>query len=254
MKTLDSALLALLLGASASVSAHSLWTLGENKDVFEADILYGHAFPAPEVIPEERLSLFEPLVVISEWGETTLHQHGANHHYRHSARLDKGTHILLATYKPTHWTKKADGKWEMNKTRADFKDAESCGLYAMQGKSFVLEDDDGAFAIRPVGKGYEITPLVKPSAIGADELVKFLVTRDGKPLSGVQVVGSPAGFNSEEVEIEAFYTETDEKGEFLFRALKPGLWYLSAEVEQPADDPEVCDKVVHEFTLSFRVN
>ena len=221
MKALNATLLALLLGASASASAHNLWTQGENKDVFEADLIYGHEFPKPEVIPEARLVLFEAPQVISASGTQTLVQSGENYHYRHSAKLGKGTHVLLGTYKPTYWTKKADGKWAMAKTRADFPDAQSCGLYSMSGKSFVIIDDDGAFATKPV--------------------------------ADAKVVGSPAGFNSEEVEIEAFYAETDKNGEFSFRALKPGLWYLSSEVEQAPKDPKVCDKVVDEFTLSFNV-
>ena len=141
----------------------------------------------------------------------------------------------------------------MAKTRADFPDAQSCGLYSMSGKSFVIIDDDGAFATKPLGKGYEITPLASPNDIKVGELAKFRVTLDGKPVAEAKVVGSPAGFNSEEVEIEAFYAETDKNGEFSFRALKPGLWYLSSEVEQAPKDPKVCDKVVDEFTLSFNV-
>jgi len=172
--------------------------------------------------------LFEAPQVISANGTQTLVQSGENYHYRHSAKLGKGTHVLLGTYKPTYWTKKADGKWAMAKTRADFPDAQSCGLYSMSGKSFVIIDDDGAFATKPLGKGYEITPLASPNDIKVGELAKFRVTLDGKPVAEAKVVGSPAGFNSEEVEIEAFYAETDKNGEFSFRALKPGLWYLSS--------------------------
>lgn len=219
-------------------------------------MLYGHAFPNPEVIPEARLSLFEPLVVIDQKGEkTALKQQGENYHYVHSEKLGKGSHVLLARYKPTYWTEKTDGKWEMNKTRAEVANAKECGLYSMQGKSFVVIDDAGDFTTKPLGIGYEITPTVRPDQIKVDELVKFRVTLEGKPVGeGVEIVGSPAGFNSEEVEIEAFRARTDEKGEFQFRALKSGLWYLSGEVERKSDDPAKCDKIADEFTLSFQVN
>ena len=113
--------------------------------------------------------LFEAPQVISASGTQTLVQSGENYHYRHSAKLGKGTHVLLGTYKPTYWTKKADGKWAMAKTRADFPDAQSCGLYSMSGKSFVIIDDDGAFATKPLGKGYEITPLASPNDIKVSE-------------------------------------------------------------------------------------
>ncbi len=40
---------------------------------------------------------------------------------------------------------------------------------SMSGKSFVIIDDDGAFATKPVGKGYEITPLASPNDIKVGE-------------------------------------------------------------------------------------
>lgn len=254
MKAFPVVLSALLIGASASASAHGLWTLGENREVFEADIIYGHEFPKPEPIPEKRLVLFEPLKVLSPDGTVTLKQRGEKHHYVHTRKLGKGTHVLLANYKPTYWTEVSDDKWEMNKTRADFPQAKHCGLYTMQGKSFVIVDDSGDDAMKPVGKGFEITPMVNPTKIAANELVKFRVTNDGKPVAGAEIVGSPAGFNSEEVEIEAFRAETDERGEFQFRALKSGLWYLSGEFERAGKDPKTCEDAVDEFTLSFNVN
>ena len=253
MKNLKITLAALSLGAVSAASAHSLWTLGENKDVFEADLIYGHHFPAPEKIAEERLVLFEPLQVLSENGKITLQQKGENYHYVHTQKLGKGTHILLATYKPTYWTEKDDGKWEMGKTRADYPTAKSCGLYAMQGKSFVIIDDSGEFAVKPTGDGYEITPTVNPHDIKANELTKFKVTLNGQPLKDVEVLGAPGGFDPNELEIHAFRAKTDEKGEFNFKALSAGDWYLSAEVENKGDDPKTCEKVVNEFTLSFRV-
>lgn len=258
MKYLNSTLFSLLLGVSTSVSAHSLWTVGENKDVLEADLVYGHHFPEPEVIPEARLGLFNPTILVSDHGTETLTQSGQNYHYRSKGKLAKGTYVLIGSYKPTYWTKKADGEWAMGKTRADFPNAQRCELYSMQGKSFVRVDDDGAFATQPVGKGYEITPLVKPDEIKAGEVVRFRLTHDGKPVADAVVVGSPAGFNAEmthedeESELEAFHAVTNEKGEFPFKALKPGFWYLESRVEHKGD-PKVCEKITDQLTLNFHV-
>jgi len=112
--------------------------------------------------------LFEAPQVISASGTQTLVQSGENYHYRHSAKLGKGTHVLLGTYKPTYWTKKADGKWAMAKTRADFPDAQSCGLYSMSGKSFVIIDDDGAFASAQ-GLGCEVVQVGAPASDSTGE-------------------------------------------------------------------------------------
>ena len=62
----------------------------------------GTDFPKPEVIPEARLVLFEAPQVISASGTQTLVQSDKNYHYRHSAKLGKGTQVLLSTYKPTY--------------------------------------------------------------------------------------------------------------------------------------------------------
>ena len=253
MRTFNLLLTSLLLGAATTASAHSLWTLGENKEVFEADILYGHDFPHPEKIPAKRLSLFEPLKVVSRDGTVVLTQSGENYHYKHTAKLGKGTHILVANYKPTYWTEKTNGEWEMGKTRRDVAQAKECGLYSMQGKSFVVIDDDAAFSTQPLAQGYEITPLVPLNGLKANETAKFKVTHNGKPVEGVKVVGAPAGFDTDDLDIHAFSATTDDKGEFSFKALTSGPWYLASEVEIQGKDPKVCDKEVHEFTLSFAV-
>ncbi|TDQ59472.1 putative GH25 family protein [Mesocricetibacter intestinalis] len=253
MKKLNRLLPWLLLGVMGGASAHSLWTLGENKEVFEADIIYGHAFPQAEQIAPKRLSLFEPLKLVSKEGTVVLTQSGENYHYIHKDKLGRGTHILLANYKPTYWTQNSKGKWKMGKNRKDIPAAQQCGLYSMQAKSFVSIDDDGEFATQPLGQGYEITPLRTIKALQANRLVKFKVTHNGVPLQGVKVVGAPGGFDPHELNIHAFSAVTDANGEFSFKALVGGMWYLAAKTEQAGKQPEICEKEVNEFTLSFAV-
>lgn len=253
MKKMTMALSALFLGVSTATSAHSLWTVGKNADVFEADLIYGHHFPQPEKIATKRLSLFDPIKVLNQKGEITLQQNGENYHYTHSSKLGNGTHIILANYKPTYWTEKSDGKWEMGKTRQDFPDAKHCGQYAMQAKSFVVINDQGDFATKPTGKGYEITPMISPVLIKSGEQVKFKATYNGEPLKSVMIVGSPAGFDPNDTGMNAFSAKTNSNGEFSFKALTSGLWYLSGKVEQVHSNTQICDKNATEFTLSFDV-
>ncbi len=66
MKNIKLTFVALLLGSTAIASAHNLWMLGENKTIFEADLLYGLKFPESEKIAPERLVLFEAPVVTDE--------------------------------------------------------------------------------------------------------------------------------------------------------------------------------------------
>lgn len=253
MKRMILATTAALLGFSAQVQAHDLWVVGENKDVLKTDIVYGHGFPAPEAIQKERTVLFEPIKVVGNGYEEVLKQKGENYHYE-GKKLAKGTYFVLAKYKPTAWIEKEDGKWEMNKTRKDTSEAvKYCGISTMAAKSImVVGDDDGAFALKPLGKGLEFTPLAKPDAIKKDAPIRFKLTRDGQPVKQAKVFGSFGGFSSNDETSVAFYATTDLKGEFEFKALKEGLWYLKTTVNTDSGDKN-CEIFNDKASLSFMV-
>ncbi len=131
-----------------SVSAHNLWVTGKNEEVFKADMIYGHDFPHPEIIVQERTVLFDPVQVEGENLHEILTPKEKNYHFESKAPLSDGTYVVKASYKPTAWIKKADGKWEMQKTRKDTDEkVVYCGISTMTGKSIVIiGDDDGTFA------------------------------------------------------------------------------------------------------------
>ncbi|MBV7388653.1 DUF4198 domain-containing protein [Pasteurellaceae bacterium TAE3-ERU1] len=246
--------LACLMLASLGAHAHSVWIYGENDaKQFQADINYGHHFGEPETIAEKRVSLFETPVLTSESGTQALTQQGENYHFVSDKALAKGTYILSVDYKPTFWTKKADGKWEMNKTRHDFPDAQLCERAAMRGKSIVRIDDDGKFATHALGKGVEITPITLPSRINKDVVSQFKLTKDGQPLADVVILGAYQGFHKNSDDMHAFYAKTNQDGEFLFKPTVAGRWYLSAEVEEKFKDEKHCDIDMVETTLTFDV-
>ncbi len=243
-----------MMGLVSLSHAHDLWVVGENTDVFKADIVYGHGFPKPEPIPQERTVLFEPIRVLGNNHEEILTQKGDNYHYE-GKKLGKGTYFILAKYKPTAWIEKADGKWEMNKIRKDTTEAvKYCGVSTMSAKSiFVVDGDDGEFAKKPLGKGLEFTPLVKPGEIRKDVPVKFRLTRDGKPIKVGKVFGSFGGFSSNDEVSVAFYATTDLNGEFEFKALKEGLWYLKTTVNTDSGDKD-CEIFNDKASVSFIVH
>lgn len=62
-------LFAAFLGAAAE--AHEFWVNADYKDgLLKADLGYGHEFPNPEAIPEERTHIFEPLKLATPEGMT----------------------------------------------------------------------------------------------------------------------------------------------------------------------------------------
>jgi uncharacterized GH25 family protein len=234
--------------------AHNLWVDGGNKEVFEADIIYGHKFPTPEKIAEERLQLFEPLKVFGKDYTEVLTQQGENHHYSGKSKLPDGTYVVEAYYKPTPWVESKNDTWHMNKTRKDFKDDEvvSCSVSSMQSKRIVVVgNDDGSYAMTPLGKGLEITPLNKASEIRQGEVVKFKLTRDGQRVKLASILGSYNGYAANEMSF-AFYAKTDIDGTFEFKPLHSGVWYISTVVESPTNDP-VCENRLEKASIVFTV-
>lgn len=251
MKNISKLLLVSILGTSAF--AHNLWVKGINKDVIHADIIYGHNFPNPEEIKKERVSIFKPISIISNKDSITLTQKGKNYSYIGEEKLKKGTYIVKAKYKPTSWIKTADGKWEMNKTRKDTtKEVKSCGIYSMFAKSIlVIENGDDEFITKPLGKGLEITPLEKASKLKQGNSIKFKVTMDGKPLKTHEVYGSLEGYADNEMSM-AYYGKTDLRGEFVFKPLKSGFWYLKVDYKRDSKNKD-CETLGDKATLSFEV-
>jgi uncharacterized GH25 family protein len=58
--------------------------------------------------------------------------------------------------------------------------------------------------------------------------------------------------NHREGESMAFYSKTDLKGEFVFKALKSGFWYLRADYKKSSNN-EDCELIGDKTTLSFEV-
>ena len=237
----------------SSSFGHTLWVKAANEKVLRAQMIYGNDFPNPEPIAKERLSLFNPIEIVAEKETLVLSQKGEEYNYEGKKPLQEGTYIIKAAYKPTAWIKTVDGKWEMNKTRKDSKkEVEHCSVYSMLGKSIlIVGNSDGAFATKALGKGFEITPLVKASEFKKDTPIKFKLTRDGKPVKLTDVYGNFGGFSEDEMSM-AFYAKTDIKGEFVFKPLKSGFWYLKADYKQESGN-EDCEEVGAKTTLSFQV-
>ncbi|MSN96679.1 DUF4198 domain-containing protein [Campylobacter sp. FMV-PI01] len=238
---------------TSQVAAHDLWVIGKNGEKFEADMVYGHHFPTPEDIKKDRLVLFDPVKVIGENTQITLTQSGKEYHFE-GDKLEKGVYIVNAFYKPTPWIQKEDGKWEMNKTRKDTKEAvKYCGISTMQSKAFVeVDGGDSKIIAKPLNKGLEIVPLFDSvSKIKEGELLKFKILLNGKPVKKAQIYASYDGYASNDM-AQAGYAKSDLEGNFEFRALKKGLWYLKSTVNTKTNNDD-CEIFNDKTTLVFEV-
>lgn len=243
----------MVLFVATSAFSHALWVTGKNDNTIKATMIYGHDFPIPEEIKEERRVLFEPVKVMGENTNITLSQKGKFYNYEGKERLKEGTYILQATYVPTPWTETADRKWHMNKTRKDIqKEVKQCAVYSMSAKSILnVGNADSEFITKPLGKGVEFTPLEKVSHFKEGVPIKFKVTKDGKPLKIQEVYGNLEAYSKNDMSM-AFYGKTNLKGEVTFKALKSGLWYLKTSYKQNSGNKD-CEYIEDEATISFEI-
>ncbi|WP_418179359.1 DUF4198 domain-containing protein [Aliarcobacter lanthieri] len=235
---------------SIQIFAHDFWVDGYNSSTFKAVLGYGHNF-TPEKIAEDRVSIFEPLVLIDkDLQSVTLKNEGENYHYISQKALDDGTYILKSTYKPTFWTKTVDNKWNMGKTKKDFENTQYCQLTSSFAKSIInIGNDTSDFITKPIGQNLEIVPLDNPSnfKVGIPFKVKILLNE--KPAKMTVVKGTFKGFEKDSF---AFYGTTDLKGEVEVTALSSGKWVLITNIKQSYED-KTCDEVSYTSTLTFQI-
>ncbi|NLK66639.1 MAG: DUF4198 domain-containing protein [Campylobacteraceae bacterium] len=242
---------------------HDLWVWGENRDKFSADLLYGHDFPNPEKIKEERVKLFDPIKVISESGEVVLKQTGEHSYHFEGEKLTKGAYVVNAYYKPTAWIQTSDGKWEMEKTRKDTnKEVKYCGISTMQSKALISVDGgDSKIIAKTLDRKLEITPLFDSMEdLKVGKILEFKITYDGKPVKFAEIFGSfgeyakvGEGYEHGSVDMAfAAYAKSDLEGKFYFQPLKKGLWYLKSTVNSDSGDKD-CETLNNKATLVFEV-
>ncbi|MBE3021859.1 DUF4198 domain-containing protein [Campylobacter sp. 7477a] len=238
-------------GLFCSVLAHDFWVSGTNEDKFNAHIGYGHDFPKPEAIPENRVKLFNPLYIVKSDGEKSeLKQNGANYEFQGS-KLANGSYVLAGDYKPTFWTKDSEGKWHMDGTKDNVKNSAFCELAVMNAKQIVIVGDKkDEFIHKTIGQTIEIVPLDDPRDIKVDKPFKVQVFLEGKPLKTGKVTGTFDGFLQDK---HAFSGTTDLKGIIEIVALRPGKWLLEATHERDYKDQNKCDEEILLATLTLEV-
>ena len=259
------AFVAVFFGAAAE--AHEFWVNAEYKDgLLKADLGYGHEFPDPEVIPDDRTHLFEPLKLATPEGMTEMAQAGANNfNYEVKADLKKGDYLALGNYKPTFWAKGPEGWKQGDKakykelTKADATYAEEAAMFA----KLVLNVDgaDSTNVItKPVGQRLEMVPQVNPATVKPGGRFPVQVLVDGKPAKTAEVKAVYAGFTGDAKdgdpvnEYKCFYGRTDLNGIINIIPVKAGYWNASVQLTVPYPDKAVADETVLVSRLTFAIS
>lgn len=252
MKRLQTLFLAIFVFGATQVAAHDLWVNANaaKGSPVQAELGYGHSFPAPEDIPEARMHIFEPMRLAAPSGLEELASTGKNYEFSGKKALEKGSYLVLATYKPTFWSN-GDGGWQM-KNRLERPDAKLCEEASMFGKAILNVDGatDAEFISKPVGQKLEIVPLANPATVKAGEKLPVQVLFEGKPLLAAKVYATFAGFSKTSM---AFFGTTDAKGMLDIIPLKPGYWLAKVEHSTKFPDTAKCDECSYGTTLTFHI-
>lgn len=250
---------------AATANAHDVWVdapfhLDAGKKL-HAELGYGD-FPVKEKIAESRLDIFPPMEIIDHNGEkSVLKQHGENYQFESEQPLAKGTYWATATYRPTFWSKNAEGKWARENLQG-MQDAVYCEQSQMFGKSLVIVgDEEHKNLIRyPIGHELEIVPLDDLHEAKAGEKFVLQIFYEGEPLAGAEVIATSDTFIAKDVqasidhrEPQAFSGKTDKKGKINFIPLIDGLWKVKVIHKAPFNDNKICQNKASYATLVIPV-
>ena len=264
---LSAAAVIVLSLCSVAADAHEFWINAKAPEggVLKADIGFGHGFPDPETIPEDRIAVFEPLNLVTPEGTTAMVQTGSdNFHYEVKADLKKGDYLVIGNYKPTFWAKGPEGWKQADKakykelTKADATYAEEAAMFA----KLVMNVDgaDGTDLItKPVGQRLELVPQVNPATVKPGQRFPVLVLLDGKPAKTAEVKAVYAGFagmtkdGDPANEYKCFWGRTGLDGIINIIPVKAGYWNAFVQVKIPYADTAVADETVLVSRLTFTI-
>ncbi len=248
-------------------SAHDFFIPEANyqNGMFHADIGYGHNFPNPEPIAEDRLHFFPPLQLVTPQGIVKMKRGKENYQYEAKVNLKKGDYLVLGTYKPVFWAKGPKG-WKQA-DRPKYKeltntDATNVQEVSMFAKLVVNIDGANSSQIisKPVGQRLEMVPQVNPATIKLGERFPIQVLVDGKPAKKVEVKAVPEGFAGTCKEedpansYKAFYGRTDLNGIINIIPLKAGFWNAYVQMDVPFPDKAKADEYIWISCLSFTIS
>jgi uncharacterized GH25 family protein len=235
------------------LSAHELWVqqTGYKEGVIHANIGYGHEFPTPEPIPDDRLHIFKPLALVTQEATLEMDQNGPNYAFEKKIDLKKGSYMVLAFYKPTFWSNGESG-WSQT-DRIQRPDANYVEEAVMYGKTIVNVDGatDTSLISKPTGMDLEIIPLANPATIRPGKVFPMQVMLNGKPAHFAQVEATFDRFAAKDY--IAFSGLTDGYGHIDFIPLAAGYWNIKVKDTSDYPDEKKADERILASSLTFTI-
>lgn len=106
--------------------------------------------------------------------------------------------------------------------------------------------------LKPTGKGLELAPVTHPNDLFAGEKASFKLVLDGKPAADVDVTVIPGGIRYRN-DLGEMKLKTGKDGAFTVTWPAPGLYWMSAQVEDNKTSVPQAAKRSASYTATFEV-
>lgn len=246
------ALLALVILAAASpAAAHRLWlNTGQPQPVIGEEVAveigWGHKFPQDEVIKE---GFLRELYALAPDGQKVEVREISRTRFAFTPEIP-GTYTLRANVHPGFLSKTPQG-YKLQSKR-DLEEVVRCFRYDIRTKALICTDPQAAGSGRGGPDPLEIDALTAPARLAVGGSLELRVLFKGRPLAEAEVHATYAGF-SDQPSTYAVNTQTDQDGLARIEILAPGPWMVHVTYEIPYPDPQECDTLRYNTTLTFQV-
>jgi uncharacterized GH25 family protein len=266
--------------------AHNIWLhpgnyypeVGTTVDI---GIGWGHKYPANRTDQEFKEGRMEDIKAVDPDGLTVnLVQESVS---LYKLKVEKaGAYIVTARIKPGFFTKTTDGrKWGDKKA---VENSIKCTNYHIEAKTVIIVGGDDKNLGNAVNRPLELIPLKNPLNLKSGDDFAVKVLYNGKPLPGLSVKATYAGFEGADVGGHAppekgpsgkdvrkgagqaspekarhaltrvpVETVTDSQGQAVVPLDKSGYWMIMLSHRPPYPDKEICDQYMFNTTFTFEV-
>jgi uncharacterized GH25 family protein len=256
MRKLNTAIticLGLTVFFSTQAFAHYPWVNADGYSLHTGEspkinIGYGHRYPLGSFLQQEDL---EGMVLLDPAGkEVSLKTVNVIEYEPEEALTEPGIYTVAAQRKATFYTKTTEGWKKQNKE--GLENVLRCSHSLKSTKALLTVDaEDGAVNKSALGHPLEIIPLANPASLRAGDYFPVQLLLRGKPYKS-KLFATYMGFSTEK-DVFAYSSKTDQEGMGKIRILRPGVWLIKAEYQEPYPDQDVCDTESFVATLTLEV-
>ncbi len=258
-----------LIGICPSVLAHNLWLnpgnyypqVGTTVDI---GIGWGHKYPANRIDQEMKEGRLEEIRAVDPDGLTVdLTKVSAD---LYKLKIEKpGVYLVTAKIKHGFFTVTPEGrKWGDKKSVAN---PIKCTNFHIEAKTVIIAGGGEKNLSHAAGQTLELIPLTNLHKLKNGDKLAVKVLFEGKPLPGIALKATYAGFEVEDIAPHApsqkghqhggrhFPVEivTDDQGQAEIPLDKSGYWMGILSHRPPYPDTEICDQYMYNVTFTYQV-